>query len=581
VDLRSGLVRALDLHAPLDDVAVGAGSVWAISGEEASVFQIDTQARRVKARIRIVNRIGTTAPFPSGVAVGEGSVWVLNGNTQTVSRIDPHFGGVTATIPLGIGRNSSDVTAGAGAVWVANGGDGTLARIDPSTNLAETIPLGGSPAGVAVGAGRVWVTVQPGFRALPRRSAETASGRQPEALPASICSPVEFGGKGEPRYLVASDLPFQGHSSLRETLQMSDAIRFVLTKHHFRAGRYSVGYQSCDDSIASTGAWDAKRCRENAEAYAATKRLIGVIGSYTSGCTKAELAILAGARGGPLAMIGPSTTYVGLTHAGPATAPGEPETYHPHGIRNFVRVVAADDLQGAADALLARRLGLRRLFVLHDGDTYGFGIAATVRHAATRLGISITGFERWDPQARGYAEIARRIKQAGTDGVFLGGSVDTSNGPALVRDLRSVLGSRVRILLPDGFSPISAFAELAGPAAEGVTVSFPAPAPERLRGEGRRFVVQFGRAIGRPVEAYSVPTAQAAEVLLDAIARSDGTRTSVTSNLFRTKLSNGLLGSFSFDRNGDTTAGAVTIYRIVGGRPTIFSVITPPRSLVR
>ena len=70
--------------------------------------------------------------------------------------------------------------------------------------------------------------------------------------------------------------------------------------------------------------------------------------------------------------------------------------------------------------------------------------------------------------------------------------------------------------------------------------------------------------------------ARAAEVLLDAIARSDGTRASVTAELFKTKIVNGILGSFSFDRNGDTTSGAVTIYRIVRGKPTVFKVIRPP-----
>jgi ABC-type branched-subunit amino acid transport system substrate-binding protein len=48
---------------------------------------------------------------------------------------------------------------------------------------------------------------------------------------------------------------------------------------------------------------------------------------------------------------------------------------------------------------------------------------------------------------------------------------------------------------------------------------------------------------------------QATAVLLEAIAASDGTRASVTTNLFRTRVSNGMLGSFEFDENGDTTAG--------------------------
>jgi hypothetical protein len=44
---------------------------------------------------------------------------------------------------------------------------------------------------------------------------------------------------------------------------------------------------------------------------------------------------------------------------------------------------------------------------------------------------------------------------------------------------------------------------------------------------------------------------------------------------------NGILASFSFDRNGDTTAGAVTIFKIVNGKPVVYRVITPPPSLVR
>jgi len=50
---------------------------------------------------------------------------------------------------------------------------------------------------------------------------------------------------------------------------MTDAIRFVLAQHHFRAGAYSVGYQSCDDSIAATGNYDEGGCMANAQAYAA------------------------------------------------------------------------------------------------------------------------------------------------------------------------------------------------------------------------------------------------------------------------------------------------------------------------
>ena len=47
---------------------------------------------------------------------------------------------------------------------------------------------------------------------------------------------------------------------------------------------------------------------------------------------------------------------------------------------------------------------------------------------------------------------------------------------------------------------------------------------------------------------------EAAEVIVDAIARSDGTRASVLHELSQTRESAGLLGDFSFDGNGDMDA---------------------------
>jgi len=47
IDPDSGrILTALDVHEPLDDVAVGARAVWATSGQASSVFQIDLRAPR-------------------------------------------------------------------------------------------------------------------------------------------------------------------------------------------------------------------------------------------------------------------------------------------------------------------------------------------------------------------------------------------------------------------------------------------------------------------------------------------------------------------------------------------------------
>ena len=88
-----------------------------------------------------------------------------------------------------------------------------------------------------------------------------------------------------------------------------------------------------------------------------------------------ELPILNRASGGPLGLISPSNTNVGLTHAGGGTQPGEPARYYPTGTHSFVRIISPDDAQAVADALLVKHLGARRVFVLDDGEEYGLNVA--------------------------------------------------------------------------------------------------------------------------------------------------------------------------------------------------------------
>ena len=87
---------------------------------------------------------------------------------------------------------------------------------------------------------------------------------------------------------------------------------------------------------------------------------------------------------------------------------------------------------------------------------------------------------------------------------------------------------------------------------------------------GREFLESFARSRSRPPGAgpdfAAAYGAQAAEILLDAIARSDGTRTSVTREVLRARVEDGILGDIRFDRNGDLVNAPFTFFRIVGGR---------------
>ena len=123
-------------------------------------------------------------------------------------------------------------------------------------------------------------------------------------------------------------------------------------------------------------------------------------------------------------------------------------------------------------------------------------------------------------------------------------------------------------------------AALTGPAADGMTVSIPGVPLSSLRGDGARFVGRFGRLIGGRPDVYAVYAAEATEVLLDAIRRSDGTRRSIVSALFATHVRNGLLGSFAFTPQGDITRRAITTYRVTNGALRLWRVDEPPAKLV-
>ena len=279
-------------------------------------------------------------------------------------------------------------------------------------------------------------------------------------------------------------------------------------------------------------------------------------------------------------MVSPANTYVGLTHGGPGTAAGEPDKYYPTGKRNYIRIVAADDFQGAADALHAQGLGLKKTFILNDKEAYGLGVATNYKNAAKKLGLQVVGFTAWDGKASSYEALAVKIKASGAQGVFLGGLI-CENGGKLIKDIRAGVAKSVKIMAPDGFTPVSATIQQGGTAAEGATVSVAGLPNSSLKGAGKAFVSAFTKADHRTPDPYSVYAAQAAEIVVQAIKQSNGTRADIAKQLFKVKLKGSILGNVSFNANGDVTSNPVTIYRVKGGKTTTFKVIVPPKSLVK
>jgi branched-chain amino acid transport system substrate-binding protein len=369
------------------------------------------------------------------------------------------------------------------------------------------------------------------------------------------------GDDGGQTLKIVSDLPLQG-ATRAQTESMVNAIELFLEQQENKAGDYTIEYESFDDSTAAKGAWDEAVCASNARQYVEDESVVGIIGTFNSGCAKIMVPI---ANEASLAMVSPANTATGLTHEGPGSEPGEPDKYYPTGSRNYTRVVASDDYQGAVDAqFMMEDLGVTKVFILDDKDAYGKGVADAFEIAANEIGLEVAGHEGWDANASNYTALMTKIKATGADGIFIGGIADF-NGGQLIKDKVAVIGDNdaVKVVGSDGFVIQGLFEQAGQENTQGMYGSAPVLNPEDLTGAGADFVAAYEESYGTP-EVYTAYSAAAAQALLDAIARSDGSREDIVAKLFETEVMDGIVGPMSFDENGDPRQRQISIFRADG-----------------
>ena len=383
----------------------------------------------------------------------------------------------------------------------------------------------------------------------------------------STCSDVIYEGDGEPDAIIVSDLVRAEPAGRVVEAYGVRVIEGLLRQRGFRAGEHRIGYQSCHSDVGE------RSCEGNAKAYAAASDVLGMVGPHYSACAALQIPILSDTETGPLAMVSPTNTDPGLTRSTPFSD-NVPESLYSGGVRNYVRLVATDDDVGTAAAILAKRMGVRRVVALVSFASGGFSwygpsLGGGFVEAARSLGLVATELE-WRTQTS-YTSIAKRAAAARPQLVFFAGHTQ-NNARRLMEDLRRRLGPNVAFAAGDQFLAAPSLPKEWGPVGEGLRVTGYGVPPEGLAPAARGFL----RSVGALEEPYFAETAQAAEVLLDAIARSDGTRAVVVEELFNTRITRGILGSFSFDQYGDIAPAVVALSSIRNGEVVVDGVVRVP-----
>ena len=149
--------------------------------------------------------------------------------------------------------------------------------------------------------------------------------------------------------------------------------------------------------------------------------------------------------------------------------------------------------------------------------------------------------------------------------MFLGGIV-CNNGGKLIKDLRAVLGANFPILVPDGFTPFSATDDRRRGTTANGAVHQPPGHPDRAaegRGQEVRQRLHEGqrRQAARPVHGLRGAGGAGAP---RRRSRSPTGRARRHVEAVQPDVTNGILGNFSIDKNGDTTLGTVTFGQMNG-----------------
>jgi branched-chain amino acid transport system substrate-binding protein len=388
-------------------------------------------------------------------------------------------------------------------------------------------------------------------------SAPGGSGASPGAQMLDVYSSMPLHG------------PARGHAAA-----IVNGIKLALKQAGGTAGPWAINYISLDDSTAAAGRWDPVRCVANARRAAADPNAVYYVGEFNSGCSQVSIPILNQAN---VPQVSPDNTYVGLTTHDPGSAPGEPSKYYPSGKRTYLRISARDTVQAAALLTTIRRDGCRRAAIASDQEPYGNGLAALMGSLKHRYGVRVVSSIGIDRTARSYRAYARSLQAQHVD-CFMFAGITASKAVLVTEDVAAAI-PRAKLYGGDGIC-LSSFTD---PAAHGIPASI-----------GRRFKCTFlnlplnaypgGPAFlsayeaeygGSDPDPYAIYGYEAMQLGLDTIARlgfNGNSRPAILKALLATRDRHSVIGTYSFDRSGDTTLRSYGLYEVKGRRGTLVFV---------
>jgi branched-chain amino acid transport system substrate-binding protein len=376
---------------------------------------------------------------------------------------------------------------------------------------------------------------------------------------------------------IYSSLPLQGASSA-QTGPLVNGIKLALSEAGGKAGSFTVNYQSLDDSTAQAGKWDPTQTAADARKAATDPKAVYYIGEFNSGSSEVSIPIL---NQSGLAQVSPANTYVGLTTNEPGSAPGEPQKYYPTGKRTYLRIVPRDTIQAAAGLLTMKHDGCTKVAVANDKEAYGAGLAALLELEKAKYGVTITSNTGVDPTSPNFRSYAQSIKGQGADCFYFAGIV--SNGAVqITKDVNAALPA-AKIYGGDGIctGSYTNAAQHGVPAAVDPRIQCTVATLDLPQYPGGKaflasYKAKYGTANPDPYAIYGYEVMKLGLDTIKGLGAKGNDKAAVLAALFATKARSSVLGTYGFDKNGDTTLKSYGLYKVgKDGNPTFERTVTP------
>ena len=372
-------------------------------------------------------------------------------------------------------------------------------------------------------------------------------------------------------------------ASTSQTTPLVNGIKLALAQAGGKAGQWTVNYQSLDDSTAAAGKWDPGQTAANARKVATDPKAVYYIGEFNSGASQVSIPIL---NQGGIPQVSPANTYVGLTlNVPPASAPGEPQKFYPTGVRTYLRIVPTDSIQAASGLTAMKNAGCTKVAVANDKEAYGDGLAKLLELEKGFYGVNIVSNTGIDPTAPNFRSYASTIAGQGADCFYFAGI--TANGAVqITKDVNSAI-PKAKIFGGDGICSDSYTNAAKGgvPAAIDPLIECTVATLDLAAYPGGKTFLAAYQAkygISNP-DPYAIYGYEVMKLGLDTIASlgaQGNSKSAVLKALFATTARNSVLGTYGFDKNGDTTLKAYGLYKVgTNGEPVFVKTITPTKTL--